>query len=404
MSLAEARGRDSAGTARAGDGRAEESFAVRRLRLIDFRNYAEATIAPGARLIALSGDNGAGKTNLLEALSLLASGRGLRGVPFAELARIGGSGGWSVHAAVEGRTCASEIGTGLESDAADGAGRARRVRIDGKTARGPGALDEHIRLIWLTPALDRLFAGPGGERRRFFDMLVAALDPAHRRRLAGYEKAMRERNRLLATPSPEPAWLDGLELQLAELGTALAAARNQAADLLNAAMAEMRGQLAALGFPHAALALAGEPEALLTRHKAVEVEDICRRMLRDSRNADARTGRMRHGPHRSDLRVAHGVRGMPAHLCSTGEKKALLIALVLAHARAVARALDGAAPVMLLDEIAAHLDARRRDGLMEYLAEGRAQVWMTGTAASLFAAAGARAESYRIDNGTITGC
>lgn len=376
-------------------------FALSRVEVRGFRNLADTILVPSARLIAFAGDNGAGKTNLMEAVSLLSAGRGLRAAPLAELARIGSPTGWRVRAEAAGRTGPSEIVVGGEGGEPGSSGR--KVTIDDKPVRGTAPLDQHVRMVWLTPALDRLLAGPAQDRRRHFDGMVATLDPAHRQRLNAYEKAMRERNRLLMQPTFDRSWADSLEWQLAELGTALAAARIQAAGVLSATMEEMRPALAELGFPHAELAMEGELETLLEDHKAVEVEDIYRKMLTDSRESDRRAGRMLKGPHRSDLRVWHGVKTMAAHLCSTGEKKALLIATTLAHARAVTTALDGAAPVVLIDEIAAHLDPARRDGLFDYLDQTGAQVWMTGTSAALFAHLGPRAALYEIEDGTVSG-
>lgn len=356
-------------------------LAVRRLTLTDFRGYAGLRLEIDAGCVVLTGANGAGKTNLLEALSLLAPGRGLRGARLAEMDRVGAEGAaggpWAVAATVATPEGIAEIGTGRAP--ADGGRERRLVRIDGAPTRGQAALAGLLGVVWLTPDMDRLFRAGAGDRRRFLDRLVAAFDPDHVGRLAAYGHNLRERARLLRDGGADRAWLAALEEGMAGHGIAIAAARR--------AMVARLGQVCALGvgpFPPAALALDGAAEAWLDEGPALAAEDRLRAALADSRARDAATGGAAVGPHRSDLCVTHLARGLPAAQCSTGEQKALLIALVLAHARL--EALErGAPPLLLLDEIAAHLDPARCAALFaEILALG-AQAWMTGTDAALFA-------------------
>ena len=353
---------------------------IARLTLTDFRNHASAEIAAGAGFVLLSGANGAGKTNVLEAVSLLTPGRGLRGVALSEMARSDGPGGFSVAATLEANGSIS-LGTGTLPTAPE----RRQVRINGAPA-SVTALSEWLSVLWLTPAMDRLFADSAGARRRFLDRLVLALEPGHASHAARYEAAMRARNKLLAEPdAADPAWLAALEAGMAEHGAALAAGRGRAvAALAEAAASERRDD-----FPLAGLALEGWDEAL----------DLTA-ILRASRGRDAAAGRATHGPHRQDLAVTNLATAEPAARGSTGEQKALLLGLVLAHADLVA-ARRGTPPILLLDEVAAHLDPDRRRALFDRLA-GRGQVWMTATEPSLFEAiSGSDATRLTVENGAI---
>lgn len=368
----------------------------RRLSLTDFRSYQRLDLGLDGRPVALSGPNGAGKTNLLEALSLLGPGRGLRHARLDELARLGAAGGWAVSARLEADGDERVLGVG---GLANGVGDVdRRVcRIDGTTASGPSAFADCLRLIWLTPAQDRLFVEGAGERRRFLDRMAMALDPAIARACADYETAMRQRQKLLDERSRDDAWLSALELQMAENGVAVAAARRDMASALVAAAIEDEGA----AFPVAEIALEGEIEAALAYEPAAEVEEDFARNLKAHRRIDAEAGRALLGPHKSDLLVRHRVKGRPARLCSTGEQKALLIGLVLANARALSLK-PGAAPlVLLLDEIAAHLDEDRRAALFDILDELGFQCFMTGTDAALFKAWGPRAQSLEVRDGAV---
>ncbi|NIJ21862.1 DNA replication and repair protein RecF [Sphingomonas naasensis] len=352
-------------------------MAVSRLVLTDFRNHRDAVLAPGAGFVVLTGENGAGKTNVLEAVSLLAPGRGLRRAPLSEMACQGASGGFGV-AATLGDV---EIGTGTQPDAPE----RRLVRINGAPAAAT-ALAEWVTVLWLTPAMDRLFVEGPGERRRFLDRLTLALAPGHAHHATRYEAAMRQRNRLLADEAPaDPEWLTALEARMAEHGAAIDAARRETVTAL-------------------ADRIAVQPQSLFAR-AGLDIEGwqgdagALVRALAEGRRRDAAAGRTLAGPHRADLLVTHLGKGQPAHLCSTGEQKALLLGLVLAHAELVAERV-GRAPILLLDEVAAHLDPGRRAALFDRLA-GNGQVWMTGTEPGLFEAVPGKATRYEVAGGAI---
>ena len=373
-----------------------QTLAITRLTLTDFRNHAGLRLDVDARLIALTGANGAGKTNILEAISLLAPGRGLRGAVFDDLARQGGPASWAIAAEVETGNGKVNLGTGWSGQSEAGDGGGRLVVIGGRAQKSSGALSEYMRMLWLTPAMDRLFAGPASDRRRFLDRMVTAFDPGHGARNLVFEKVMRERNLLLEEARPDKTWLASLEAQMAEAAVAIAAARLIGLEALRTHMQEGRETSS---FPWGEVAVEGEIEALVAVTPAVRVEDEYRKILRDSRGLDRAAGRTLRGPHRSDLSVAHGPKRMAAALCSTGEQKALLIGLILAQARAV-KAAAGVAPVLLLDEVAAHLDGARRRGLLEALAAVGAQSWMTGTDAQLFEGMGEEGTVFHVEDGT----
>jgi DNA replication and repair protein RecF len=350
-------------------------MAVTRLALTDFRNHRDALLAPGPGLVALTGENGAGKTNILEAVSLLSPGRGLRGATLSEMARNGGPGGFAVAA----RLGEVEIGTGTVASAPE----RRRVRVNGAPASAT-SLSEWLSVLWLTPAMDRLFQEGAGGRRRFLDRLVLALEPGHAVHAARYEAAMRARNKLLAEPGPsDEAWLSALEGRMAEHGAALSQARLESVNLLSQRLADApQGP-----FARAGLALEGGNN------------DLPLELVR-GRARDAAAGRTLAGPHRTDLAVTHLGKGQPASLCSTGEQKALLLSIVLAHADLVAER-SGSRPILLLDEVAAHLDPRRRAALFERLEAGGGQVWMTGTESALFADVGSPGTHFEVAEGII---
>ena len=348
---------------------------VNRLTLTDFRSYAEATMLPGPGFVLLSGENGAGKTNLLEAVSLLAPGRGLRGAPLGDMARQGGSGGFGVAARLE----QTEIATGTVPTAPE----RRQVRINSAPS-SVNALGEWLSVVWLTPAMDRLFTGTAGDRRRFLDRLVLALEPGHAHHSSRYEAAMRARNKLLGDEAAaDPGWLNALEESMAEHGTAIAEARSRTV----AALDER---------------LAGAPDdAFAPAHIALEgwAGGDLAQLLRANRSRDAGAGRATQGPHRQDLAVQHRAKAMPASQSSTGELKALLLGLVLAHADLVTER-RGAPPLLLLDEVAAHLDPVRREALFGRLAS-RGQVWMTATEPGLFDGIGA-ASRFLVEPGYVS--
>jgi DNA replication and repair protein RecF len=348
------------------------------------------------RLVALVGENGAGKTNLLEALSLFGPGRGLRRAELAEMAKKPGPGSFSVAAVVDTLYGEHALGTGIEPA---GEGRGGRIcRVDRAQATSPAAFSEYMRLVWLTPDLDALFRGPAGERRRFLDRLVLAIHPGHGARVAALERALRSRNRLLEEAPDDRAWLDAIEREVAELGIAVAAARREAVERLSALILATRDD--ASPFPFATLALESEIDALVAAHPAVDAEDRYRALLREGRARDRAAGRTLVGPQASDLAVGHGPKGIPAGTASTGEQKALLVGLVLAQARLVA-VMSGIAPLVLLDEVAAHLDPGRRRGLFEALQTLDGQVWMTGADPALFAGLSGRADLLHVAPGVV---
>lgn len=368
---------------------------IQKLKLNDFRNYAGLSLEFDARHVVLAGDNGAGKTNLMEAVSLLTPGRGLRRAAYGDLIRAGAApgAGFSVFASLEGMEGPVDIGTGVEGGEDGGA---RRVRINGAPARSVDELLEHLRLLWLTPAMDGLFTGPASDRRRFLDRLVLSVDPAHGSRALDYERAMRSRNRLLSEGRPDPTWLDGLEAQMAELGVAMAMARAEVVSLLSDLIEDNAAHSA---FPAASVRLEGFLDDE-TASSASDREARFAEMLKSGRVRDAAAGRTLSGPHRSDLIVHHRAKAMPAALSSTGEQKALLIGIVLGHAQLV-RAMTGHAPVLLLDEIAAHLDEGRRAALFDLIEALGAQAFMTGTDASMFASLGARGQIFTVADGKV---
>ena len=371
---------------------------IERLRLTDFRNYAELALELDQRPVVLTGANGAGKTNLLEAVSLLAPGRGLRGAPFSEIAREQAGGSWAVAARVNGAAGPVDLGTGYGA-AADAAGRT--VRVDGEPARSSGALGRYVRLVWLTPAMDGLFTGSASDRRRFLDRLIQTVDDGYRSLLGRFERAMRQRNRLLETDQRGASQFEGLEAQMAEAGVAVAAGRQAALGRLVARIEARRDAGGASAFPWASLALTGVLEERLAHAPAVDVEDAYVRMLAGARERDRAAKRTIDGPHRSDLVVGHGPKGLAAQKCSTGEQKALLVGLVLAHSELVKQGNEGEAPLILLDEIAAHLDASRRTALFHEIGRLGVQAWMTGTDRGVFASDALEAQLLSVDDGGI---
>ena len=357
-------------------------LAVTRLSLTNFRSYATGALANAGASVVLAGPNGAGKTNILDAISLLSPGRGLRGAKLAEHVRKGpiqpSEARWAVAATVRRGDTEYEIGTGLTEQSSS-----RHVRLNGVEAKGSAELGEVVQMVWLTPAMDRLFIESASGRRRFLDRLVLGFDAGHARAATRYETAMRERARLLKYGPRDPAWLDGLENEMAEAGVALAAARKITVARLNLALSERGG-----AFPAAALSLAGED---------FYDADTLRHAMARSRIRDAESGRTNAGPHLADLATRHTQKRADARDCSTGEQKALLISIMLAFARELSRARDGMAPLLLLDEIAAHLDIIRRAALFEEIAGLGAQAWMTGTDLSLFE--GAQAQIFEVRDG-----
>lgn len=375
-------------------GAAPAPLAVRQVRLTDFRNYRRLRLDCTVDPVVLVGPNGAGKTNLLEALSFLAPGRGLRRARLDEVTRRPDAAAWAVAATLDTLEGRLAIGTGLEPGR-EGSLPRRVVRIDGRPASSQTALGLHVAAVWLTPQLDRLFLDGASERRRFLDRLVTALHPGHAGDVAAYENALRQRGRLLGEGNRDPHWFTALEDTMARHGVGLAANRADTVQRLDAA-----ARLGVGPFPRAALAMAGEVDGWLSTMAAIDAEDRLRAGLAANRLRDAESGTTSLGPHRSDLSVRHLDIDLPAAEGSTGQQKALLVSIALAHARLVALS-RGRPPLLLLDEIAAHLDAERRAALFDEVVALGAQSWMTGTDAELFRPLAGRAQVLRVADGTI---
>ncbi|MBM3527937.1 MAG: DNA replication/repair protein RecF [Alphaproteobacteria bacterium] len=373
---------------------------IRRLALTNFRSYRAASLEAAANLVVLTGENGAGKTNLIEAISLLAPGRGLRRATLEEVAFSEGDGAggdtWAVSAEIEGMLGLATLGTGIEPQGPDETPRTRQCRIDREPVGSAAAFADHLRIAWLTPAMDPLFMGPASERRRFLDRLALAVDAEHTGRVAALERSLRSRNRLLEEPRPDTHWLDAVEHETAELAVAVAAGRTETVRRLQGALAKRRDE----AFPSAEIALDGWMEALLPNHPAAEIEDRYRAVLHDGRARDAAAGRTLDGPHLTDLAVSFPQKNIAAADASTGEQKALLIGLVLAHAGLVAE-MTGFAPVLLLDEVVAHLDPGRRAALFAALGRLGGQVWMTGADPAAFAEIATGADVFTVTPGRL---
>ena len=381
-------------------GAAPAVLAVRQLRLTDFRNYRQLRLDCDMTPVVLVGSNGAGKTNLLEALSFLAPGRGLRRARLDEVSHRPRNEdpavSWAVAATLDTPEGRLAVGTGLEPARSEGGLPRRVVRIDGRTAQSQTALGLHIAAVWLTPQLDRLFLDGPGERRRFLDRLVTNLHPEHAGDVAAYENALRQRARLLGEGNRDPHWFTALEDTMARHGVAMAANRADTVQRLDAA-----ARLGIGPFPRAALAMAGEIDGWVAGMAALDAEDRLRVELAANRARDGEAGITTLGPHRSDLAVRHIDLDIPAADGSTGQQKALLVSLALAHARLVAIS-RGRPPLLLLDEIAAHLDREHRAALFDEVVALGAQSWMTGTDADLFAPLAGRAQVLRVTDGSIT--
>jgi DNA replication and repair protein RecF len=370
---------------------------IRRLTLTNFRSYRSAQIELAAGPIVLVGPNGAGKTNLIEAISFLTPGRGLRRATLDEVAFQEGDGSWAVSADVDGALGLATVGTGIEAPPAPDMAITRKCRIDREPAVSVAALADHLRVIWLVPAMDGMFSAAASERRRFLDRLALAVDAEHSSRVAALERALRSRNRLLEEPRPDSHWLDAVEHETAEIAVAVAAQRAETVARLQQALA---ARDPASAFPVSEIALKGWIEELIRQRPAIEVEDRYRAVLKDNRSRDAAAGRTLDGPHLTDLTVSYARKNIPAADASTGEQKALLIGLVLAHANLLAE-MSGFAPVLLLDEVVAHLDPARRSALYGELEQLGAQVWMTGADPAAFAEIEPHAQLFEVAPGRI---
>ncbi len=423
VSADDAPGDDAPGDDAPGDGvptgrvPAGRRLSVARLTLTDFRCYEFQRLETGPAPVVLTGSNGAGKTSILEALSLLAPGRGLRRARLDEIPRwrTGGTApapgaapapgvvpakGWAVAARLSAPGEEIDLGTGCVTCGEPGGSPAtrdrREVRIDGRPGKSQAALAEILGVVWLTPEMDRLFLDGASSRRRFLDRLVYGLDPAHAGRVAAYERAMRQRARLLRQGPADAVWLSALEDTMATKGVAVAAARRDATARLTRASARGSGP-----FPAATLESAGRVEDWLNGEPALAVEDKLRAALEAARTVDAETGGAAIGPHKGDLVVGHSASGRPAAQCSTGEQKALLIAIVLASARVQSED-RGVTPIVLLDEVAAHLDARHRSALFETVAALDVQAWYAGTDRAVFEPLRGRAQFFTVENAAAT--
>jgi DNA replication and repair protein RecF len=362
-----------------------------RIRLTAFRNYASAALDIDERHVVLTGSNGSGKTNLLEAISVLSPGRGLRGASFDTLQGYGTDLPWAVAATIETELGPTDIGTGALADGG------RRVRINGANARSIEAMSDYMRVLWLTPAMDGLFSGPAGERRRFLDRLVTTLIPSHSSAVTDFEKAMRQRNKLLEEGG-DARWLSAVEAQMAQFGASVHLNRTDSLQHLQALIVESVDEG---NFPAAQLSLTPLFEDVGIPGTSVELEGLLAQRWHDLRGLDRAAGRTTSGPHRVDLEVMHSQKAMPAALGSTGEQKALLIGLILAHARLV-RLRTGIVPFLLLDEIAAHLDPDRRRALFAALDGLETQCFLTGTDPILFEALEDRAQRISVRDGRLS--
>ncbi len=370
--------------------------AITRLHLEAFRNYDTLNLELNAAPVILVGENGAGKTNILEAISLLSPGRGLRRAAIGELhnTHTPADKPWAAFFELHGKQ--GEVGIGMGRDPESTPDKERRLlRIDGKTVKGQTALADHTNIIWLTPEMDRLLAESTSERRKFADRLSFALDPSHSTRINRYEEAMRGRARLLRDGVMDEAWLNALEASMAQDGIAIAAARNEWIGHIRHHLNDDPHP-----FPRVSLSIDGFLEKYLETHDALDSETLFKAMLKENRTIDASSGITTTGPHRSDLEVHHVTKNMPAHLCSTGEQKALLISLVLAQARLL-RAIHQSTPLILLDDITAHLDEMRRDALASQLLALGSQAWLSGTDDGFFTAFKNKAQFLAIENGHI---
>jgi len=370
---------------------------IHRLGLTHFRNYRAAHLQTRGDVVVLVGPNGAGKTNCLEAISFLSPGRGLRRATLEDVADNQGDGSWAVSAEVEGALGLATLGTGIDPPGSEGAATSRRCRIDREPVGSATAFGDHLRMVWLTPSMDGLFMGAASERRRFFDRLVLAIDSEHSSRVSALDRSLRSRNRLLEVRNYDDHWCDAIERETAELAVAVAATRGQTATKL-AAMLHARGEASA--FPSAQIMLDGWMENALLSEPATAVEDRYRQILRDSRPRDAAAGRTLDGPHLTDFSVTYAAKGIAAADASTGEQKALLIGLILAHAQLIAE-MSGFAPLLLLDEVVAHLDPARRAALYGELEALGAQVWMTGADPAAFAEIEPRAQVFEVSPGRV---
>ena len=372
-----------------------DNFSICRITLTNFRNYCALRLSLDRRPVVLTGPNGSGKTNFLEAISLLVPGRGLRHGALSDLQNRGTNDPWAVAIDLQTPDGPLSIGTGRDNAVNDSDGERRLVHVDGKPTRSQALLAEHIAMAWITPDMDRLLSEGASARRKFLDRLACSFDPAHGGRVLAYEKALRERLRLLRENTNDAAWLSALENEMAQAAVALAATRRHMIDRLCAAICIGGGS-----FPRPDVAVRGTAEDLLDDKPALLVEDALRDAFRRTRSDDALRGICTIGAHRSDLKVIHQRKNCPAEICSTGEQKALMIALMLAYVRLLAEE-RRMPPLFLLDDIVAHLDDERRNDLFDEALSLGSQVWFTGTDNSSFAPLAQKAQRFWIENGSV---
>ncbi|MCB9963399.1 MAG: DNA replication/repair protein RecF [Rhodospirillales bacterium] len=370
------------------------------LHLNHFRSYTTLELpVPEKKNIILTGPNGAGKTNILEALSLLSPGRGLRGAKPAEIQNKHDdktqAAGWSIHAKLDSYYGPVRVGIGRDPETDK-----KLIHVNGAPVKTQSALGEWLSCLWLTPQMDRLFLDEKSARRRFFDRLIYTFDPAHMGRLTRYENALRQRMKLLKQGYSDPVWLTGIETQIAETGLSICATRRTFCDKLQQAYIAATEE-EQQSFPQATLEISGDIETALAHDSALRVEDQFRTRLAQNRISDVESGTTALGPHRSDFLAYYTKKSMPAMHCSTGEQKALLIGIILAHARLL-REEHAQAPLLLLDEIVAHLDPSRRATLSSLLKTYPSQVWMTGTDAAPFEDFTSHSHLYSVSESSVT--
>ncbi|MEM6811562.1 MAG: DNA replication/repair protein RecF [Pseudomonadota bacterium] len=364
------------------------------LKLQNFRCYEAAALNDiNSGFVVITGPNGAGKTNILEAVSLLTPGRGLRSVKAEDIQKQNEPYPWSVYANIHDGDVANSLATGLDPQS-----KRRVIRINDAPAKSQAALSDYIASLWLTPQMDRLFIDGASARRKFFDRMIFAFDPSHSGRLTRYENAMRQRSKLLQDQKKEDVWLYGLEAQMSETAIAIVAARNDFLERLSHAFID--DPSLEKYFPKAQLSLKGDLEGVLEKSPALEVENYFQSLLKNSREQDSITGGAKNGPHKTDFVTIYQSKNMSADQCSTGEQKALLISITLAFGTLL-KAERNLAPILLLDEIAAHLDESRREALFDQLEYLGGQVWMTGTDHILFDSIAQKSQKFLVENAQI---
>lgn len=371
---------------------------ISKLNLTDFRNHSFTSIITDKKFIALVGKNGSGKTNIIEAISMFASGKGLRSAQLLEQSNVNGNGGWSVFMEVKSSKGITKLGTGIGSSQIFD-GKARQCRIDGKFLKSPRQFTECIGIIWLTPQMDGLFIGQRTERRKFFDKLVHLIEPGHEENIKTYERLIMQRNKVLIDADNKRSWLDNLEKQISKLSVNIIISRDIAINQLNKIMdAEVKNNL----FPSAKIIMREELGNINKQSSMIEIEAELQQLFYQSRVRDRESNRTSVGPHRTDFTLYYNKNNMYAENCSTGEQKNLLVSLILAEARVYQEINNGVSPVLLLDEITAHMDNDRVSNLFEQIGEIGSQTWLTGTSENLFEYIWDKTEIFNINKGKLS--